>query len=212
MESVERIYPNETVRAISEFLFVETPPSELGQCDLTVVLGNDFIDGTMLEVRRLLDAGVILPDSKIVLSGATGLLNAGKEKECLRLFRSGTEKFGISPSMFVLEDRASNSYENLAFTRELIETDREHFPDRRSLNDFCRILFIGKSFMMRRVEMCARRLDYPPEKLAYYGTVDRDGRDIGKDSWWKSETAASRVYGELERIGKYAAAGDLSAF
>ena len=66
--------------------------------------------------------------------------------------------------------------------------------------------------MMRRAEMCARRLCYPMEKLAYYGTVDREGRNIGKDSWWLNDIAVNRVFGEIERIGKYAAGGDLSVF
>ncbi len=59
--------------------------------------------------------------------------------------------------------------------------------------------------------MCARRLGYPMERLAFYGTVDREGRNIGKDCWWLSDPATSRVYGEIERIGKYAAGGDLTA-
>ena len=211
MESMTIQYPNDTVRAISEFLFLETPASDLGLCDLTIVLGNDFIDGTMREVRRLLDLGVIAPESKIVLSGATGLLNAGKEKECIRMFRSGVETFGIAPERLVMEDQATNSYQNLAFTKKLIEEDRAAFPDKRDLDSFARILIIGKSFMMRRAEMCARRLDYPMEKLAYFGTVDREGRNIGKDSWWLNDSAIARVYAEIERIGKYAGGGDLSA-
>ncbi len=204
------LYPNETIRAISEFLFLETPVSELGQCDLTIVMGNDFIDGTMMEVRKLLDTGVILPESKIILSGATGLLNAGKEKECVRMFRSGVEKYGLSTDRLVMEDRATNSYENLAFTKDLIENDMTAFPDKRELSSFNRILIIAKSFMMRRTEMCARRLGYPIEKLVYFGTVDRAGRNIGKDSWWLSESATARVFAEIERIGKYAAGGDLA--
>ena len=211
MESMTIQYPHDTVRAISEFLFFETPASEMGQCDLTIVLGNDFIDGTMREVRRLLDLGVIAPDSKIILSGATGLLNAGKEKECIRMYRSGVGKFGISPEQLVMEDQATNSYQNLAFTKKLIEENAAVFPDKRDLNAFDRILIVGKAFMMRRAEMCARRLCYPMDKLAYFGTVDREGRNIGKDSWWLNETAIARVYAEIERIGKYAASGDLSA-
>lgn len=212
MESKTIKYPNDTIRSISDFLFVETPFSELGQCDLTIVLGNDFIDGTMKEVKKLLDLGVIIPGSKIVLSGATGLLNAGKEKECIRMFRSGVDKYGISSDQLVMEDRATNSFQNLAFTKEMIKSNHKIFPESRSVIEFDRILIIGKAFMMRRVEMCARRLDYPIDRLVFYGTVDRDGRNIGKDSWWLSEVAIKRVFGEIERIGKYAAGGDLEIF
>ena len=122
------------------------------------------------------------------------------------------EKFGLPPERLVLEDQATNSYENLAFTKKLIEENEVLFSDARELGAFGRILIIGKSFMMRRVEMCARRLGYPMEKLAYFGTVDREGRNIGKDCWWLNESAVARVFGEIERIGKYAAEGDLSVF
>ena len=208
----EVLYPNDTVRAITEFLFIETPFNDLGVCDLTIVLGNDYIDGTMKEVRRLIDSGIIAKNGKVVLSGATGLLNAGKQKECIRLFRSGVEKYDISPGLFVLEDKATNCYQNLSFTKELIEVDQKNFPGKITLENFERILIIGKAFMLRRAEMCARKLAYPMGKLAFFGTVDREGRNIGKDSWWKSEPARTRVYGESERIGKYAAGGDLSIF
>ena len=205
-------YPNETIRAISEFLFVETPISELEPCDLAIVLGSDYIDGTMAEVRMLLNQGIITPESKIILSGATGLLNTGKEKECIRMYRSGVEKFHISSEQMIMEDRATNSYQNLEYAKELIESDRDHFTDHSTLDSYQHILLIGKSFMLRRVEMCARRLEYPMEKLSYYGIVDREGKNIGKDSWWLDPFAVKRVYGEIERIGKYATNGDLSAF
>ncbi len=210
MELIE--YPNETIRAISDFLFVETPISELGQCDLIIVLGNDQIDGTMKEVKKLLDVGVINNSSKIILSGATGSLNHGKEKECIRLFRTGVEKYSIPPELMILEPEATNTYQNLEYTKRMIETDSDTFPLKCNLNCYERILFIGKAFMMRRVEMTARRLGYPMDKLAYYGTVDREGKNIGKDCWWQSEAAIIRVFGELERIGKYAAGGDLRIF
>ncbi len=205
-------YPNETIRAISEFLFQETDRDALGYCDLTIVMGNDYIDGTMREVRHLLDAGVIMHESRIILSGATGSLNSGKEKECIRMYRSGVEKFGISSNQMVLEDQATNSYQNLDYSKRLVENNRDAFLDHSSLDSFSRILIIGKAFMLRRAEMCARQLKYPMEKLVYYGTVDHEGRNIGKDTWWKSESASQRVFEEIERIGKYSVKGDLSIF
>lgn len=206
------LYPNETIRAITEFLFMETPLNEIGVCDLTIVLGNDYIDGTMKEVRRLIDLGVISKKGKVILSGATGSLDSGKPKECIRLFRSGVDKYNIPPRLLVLEDRATNCYQNFEFTKALIEADQKHFRGKNNLDSFERILIIGKAFMLRRAQMCARKLAYPMDKLAFFGTVDREGRNIGKDCWWKSETARMRVYGEIERIGKYAASGDLSVF
>ena len=58
--------------------------------------------------------------------------------------------------------------------------------------------------------MYAAKLGYPVEKMQYYGTVDREGRNIGKDCWWESQTAIERVLAEIKRIGEYGLSGDLS--
>ena len=60
--------------------------------------------------------------------------------------------------------------------------------------------------------MYVSKLGYPAEKMQYYGTVDREGKNIGADIWWKSDEAIERVMAEVERIGKYYAKGDLSIF
>lgn len=65
-----------------------------------------MIDGTMMEVNKLLLDNKIRADAKIILSGATGSLNAGKENECDRLLQSGISKFGMPAKMFLLENRA----------------------------------------------------------------------------------------------------------
>jgi len=58
--------------------------------------------------------------------------------------------------------------------------------------------------------MYASKLGYPMENMQYYGVADREGRNIAKDSWWKSEVAIERVMAEVERIGKYYATGNMS--
>ena len=80
------------------------------------------------------------------------------------------------------------------------------------MDKFSSILCIGKAFLMRRASMYAAKLEYPREKMQYYGTVDTHGKNIGADSWWKSEDAINRVMAEIERIVKYYAGGDLSIF
>jgi uncharacterized SAM-binding protein YcdF (DUF218 family) len=194
-------YPSNTIKAITEFLFIETENIE--PSDLVIVLGNDMIDGTMMEVNRLYISGKITMNAKIILTGATGSLNAGKENECDSLYRSGTQKYGMSPSLFVLENEATNAYQNFIYSKQIIES-------LGGFEKFNHILCIGKAFLLRRASMYAAKLNYPTDKIQYYGTVDRDGRNIGKDSWWKSEAATTRVLAEIKRIGEYGMAGDLS--
>lgn len=198
-------YPSESIKAITEFLFLETPYESIIPSDLVLVLGNDMIDGTMADVKRLIIDKKIKNDALILLTGATGTLNAGKEKECIRLFRSGTEKYGIPKDLFVLEDKATNAYENFVYSKELIET-------LGGFSRFSNILCIGKAFLLRRASMYAAKTGYPSEKMQYYGTVDYEGRNIGRNCWWENPSAIERVLAEIRRIGEYGLAGDLSIF
>lgn len=69
---------------------------------------------------------------------------------------------------------------------------------------------IGRAFMTRRAKMCTAACGYPTEKIDFYGTVDRTGKNIGPDSWWKSSDATKRVLEEIERVAKHSLKGDLS--
>lgn len=197
------LYPSETIKAITEFLFLETEYKEIVPSDLVLVLGNDMIDGTMEEVNRLYVDKKITEDAKIILTGATGLLDAKKENECDRLFKSGVSKFGMPEKLFILENKATNAYLNFVYSKDIIDS-------LGGFEKFENILCIGKAFLMRRASMYAAKLGYPHEKMQYFGTVDVNGRNIGKDTWWKSQRAIERVLAEIKRIGEYGMAGDLS--
>ncbi len=198
-------YPSETIRAITDFLFIGTDECELHPSDLVLVLGNDYIDGTMETVCKLYQSGKIKWDAKVILSGATGSLNAGKALECDRLYESAVEKFKMPPELFIKEPQATNAYLNFLYSKEIIE-------DLGGFEKFCSILCIGKAFLMRRASMYAAKLSYPSEKMQYLGTVDAKGRNIGPDTWWKSQVSIERVLGEIKRIGEYGISGDLSIF
>lgn len=202
---MEYNYPTETIRAITEFLFIGTEECDLNPSDLVLVLGNDYIDGTMEAVCRLYQSGKILPDATIILSGATGSLDAGKAPECDRLFTSGVENFFMPPEIFLKENRATNAKENFLYSKELIETIG-------GFGAFKHILCIGKAFLLRRASMYAANFQYPADKLQYWGTVDAEGRNIGKYTWWKNKPAIERVLAEIRRIGEYALSGDLSIY
>lgn len=197
--------PSKTIDAITDFLFIGAKKDNLLPSDLVLVLGNDQIEGTVAEIHDLYSNGTILPNALIILSGATGLLNQGKELECNRLYDCAVEKYGMPENMFIKEAKAKNACQNFEFSKDII----------CSLGGFeCykNILCIGKAFLLRRASMYAAKFDYPPEKMQYFGTVDIDGKNIGPDTWWKSDAAIERVMAEIERIGKYYANGDLSIF
>lgn len=109
-------YPSETIRAITDFLFIGTVESRLNPSDLVLVLGNDYIDGTIEVVYGLYQSGKIKRDAKIILSGATGSLSAGKALECDRLYESAVEKFKMPSELFIKESQATNAYLNFLYS------------------------------------------------------------------------------------------------
>lgn len=105
--------------------------------------------------------------------------------------------------LFIKERQATNAYQNFLYSKQII-------MDLGGFERFPSILCIGKAFLLRRASMYAAKLGYPADKMQYYGTVDHEGRNIGKDTWWKSDTAIERVLAEIKRIGEYGLKGDLS--
>lgn len=199
------IYPSEIIKGITEFLFIGKEKENLKESGLVIVLGNDYIEGTVKELFCLYQEGIILPDARIILTGATGSLNAGKELECVRMYRCAVDEYHMPQELFIQEPNAKNTCQNFEFSKPIIEGIG-------GFDAFQNILCIGKAFLLRRASMYAARFHYPSEKMQYYGTVDTEGRNIGPETWWKNEEATSRVMAEIERIGKYYSSGDLSIF
>lgn len=198
-------YPSTTIAAITQFLFIGSEKKDLEPSDLVIVLGNELIDGTIHEINDMFLKGIIRENATIILSGATGSLNAGDELECNRLYECAVEKYHMPSHLFVKENKATNAYLNFLYSKELIQ-------QMGGFEKYSSILCIGKAFLLRRASMYVSKLGYPAEKMQYYGTVDRAGKNISADTWWKSDEAIKRVMAEVERIGKYYAKGDLSIF
>jgi len=195
---------SETIDAITKFLFIGKEEQELDIYDLVIFLGNNDIIGSADALKLLWNTNHININSKVVLSGNVGLLNQGEEPEAKRIYEAVILK-GLPKEIFVIEDKATNTLENLKFSKPIAEMTKP-------LNKYNKILFIGKAFMARRAIMCASACEYPVDKIDFYGTVDRNGKNIGPDSWWKKEESTTRVLEEIKRIADYSLKGDLSIY
>ena len=195
-------YPSETIEAITRFLFVGEPIEKLGEYDLVIVLGNNLIELTVDELKQLWDKGHIADGAKIILSGKVGSLNREDAPEAEDMFKMALKK-GLPEKSFILEPESCNAYENFLFSRKKVD-------ELGGFDKFSSILCIGQAFLLRRAKMCAAKCGYPQDKLSYYGTVDKEGRNIGPDTWWTSDIARTRVMEEIGRIATYTLKGDLS--
>ena len=193
---------SETINAITKFLFIGKEESNLKTYELVIFLGNDDIEGNANAIKMLWDTGHINLNSTVILSGNVGSLNQGKEPEAIRLFNAVVD-IGLPREIFVLEKQATNALENFKFSKPMAEQIKP-------LEKFNGILCIGRAFMCRRAKMCASACGYPTEAIDFYGTVDKKGKNIGPNSWWKNEAAIKSVLEELKRVAEYTLKGDLS--
>lgn len=198
-------YPSKTVEAITNFLFIGEEKEQLKKSDLVIVLGNHIIDIMMGELADLYNIGKIKKEATIILSGATGDMTKGQALECDQMYESAVEQYGMPASLFLKEPKATNAYLNMVYAKDLI-------LEQGGFENYEQILCVGNSFLLRRASMYASKLEYPMERMQFFGVYDRDGRNISPDGWWKSEVSVQRVMAEIERIGKYYATGNMSIF
>ena len=100
--------------------------------------------------RRLIAASAYLkryPDARGVLSGGRGLNEALTEAEVMRRYLVDD---GIAPSRIFLEVRATSTYENLRYSKEVTAKAGAREGDR--------ICVVSNDFHLLRVRMLARRL------------------------------------------------------
>ncbi len=189
----------ENIEAISNFLFIEDDIKNLRKSDLLIILCNNNLKGITQLFDDLFKREVIDDNTLVVISGNRGLLDNFEGTECDNVYNILVNDYNYNSKMFVLKKNATNIYENLVFSKNII----------KDFSKYNNILIMGAAFALRRIKMCASKLDYPLDKIQYIGTVDKEGRNCGKDNWWMNEEAKIRVYQELERNGKYLVKGDL---
>ncbi|MBU2592618.1 MAG: YdcF family protein [Patescibacteria group bacterium] len=180
-----------TIQAISDFLFL---PANLEKAELIFVFGHSYLS-TMDEVKKLYDKKY---SNRILITGhSKGRL---KDIEADRFFKRGGE-LGIPEKIFLLERKATNTKENILFSKPIIEKEI-------GFKNIKTILFVCKTFHTRRVLMTARKFFPANIKFCFYPVIDE--RNIQKNNWWKDDIARNRVLEEIKRIGEYALRGDLS--
>ena len=139
---------------------------------------------------------------KIFITGHSA--NKDREPEALRFFRRGLEQ-KIPEQTMLFEAEATNSYENLLFTKKALAQAGLLSKQTKG------ILFVGKAFVARRIFMTAKKLDYPDSNgWCYYPTVDTAGLNRTRQTWSQSPLATKRVLEEMNRIARYTLQGDLA--
>lgn len=136
--------------ALLAFVILSNNTIVTGTPDTVVVLGANLWNHkpSPILVARLETATVYLkqhPETEVVVTGGMGDDEPISEASCMAQF---LEEHGIAPERIYQEDKATNTYENLKFTKALLE-------ERGKATDH--LLVVSSSAHLARVRMLAQR-------------------------------------------------------
>lgn len=135
---------------ISCFMIKAARDNPKGRDTTVVVLGCKVKDGRpSLMLRRRLDAAYSYleeyPNVTVIVSGGKGDDELISEAECMKDY---LESKGIKPNRIIMEDKSESTYENLKYSKEIIE--------KNGLNK--KITIVSDGYHQLRAEMIASEL------------------------------------------------------
>ena len=142
------------VFAATEGFIIHASRGNPGDSDYLLVLGAKVNEnGPSLALRNRIDAAydylTAHPDCIAILSGGQGSDEPMTEAQCM--FRELTAR-GIDPSRLWLEDQSTNTWENLKFSRALLEENTGSAPEQ--------IALVSSEFHLFRAGLFARRFGF----------------------------------------------------
>ena len=178
---------------ITNLLFVCDEPEI---ADLIMVFGAANESDMVRRTRRgveLYKAGFA---SRLLVSGG-GVL-ARSRPEARRMADIALE-MGVPVADLLVEDRSANTFENVQFSCELLQTHS-------LLEELDTVLLVSSEWHMRRLLLTAKK--FMPAKIRFlcYPTLDRCNRT----TWTNSELCRSEVENEAMLIGTFLETGALS--
>lgn len=179
-----------SINSITNFLFYETSkiPKKI---DLVLILGNDF-EQTSNHAYDLIKG---IKYEKILITGG----NYIKDKKESDLFKETLIEIGIKEKDILIENKATNTKENIIFSKQLLSEEKFNFK-------YKKVLVICKSFHTRRVLMTLNNFFYKDIKIYFHPIQDWY---IDKFNWFRNEKSKKRIFEELIRIWEYSLKKDL---
>lgn len=119
--------------AVELMIFLGASVKETNHLDYVVVLGAKVnADGVSKSLKKRLDRAVGYmeenPDTILVLSGGQGNDEPVSEARAMYDYLTG---YGVKPEQLIIENQSTNTTENMAFSKQLIEADQKIRRERR---------------------------------------------------------------------------------
>ena len=193
--AVEDLSPEE-IKHITQTVFVASEPQPT---DLLFVFGTSTIDSDALEsVARDCQKGRF---PKVLVTGLSGRLYSETGKPVAHIMRDELIIRGIPSDVILVQDRSTNTLEDVAFSLEVLE---KHDISPESIAFLCKAHHSGRCLRTLRRFFPAQTLS-PITYLAEY-----EGVKVSKADWYEHEVSGGRVYGEYLRIIEYTRRGDIA--
>ncbi|WP_442601817.1 YdcF family protein [Paenibacillus sp. KN14-4R] len=113
--------------------------------------------------------------------------------------KSAAINLGINESDILLEEKSTNTKQNILFTKALLE-------DSYGLSNIKRIILVTNFFHLRRCLLSMKTFMPDWIKYSLCGVLDINTRP---DNWWTNEKGKTRVMNEVERLIKYTRSKDI---
>ena len=194
--AVENLSP-EKIEDITQTVFVVSESNQAS--DLLFIFGTSTIDGEILEsVARDCQQGHFL---KVMVTGLSGRLHSETGKPVAHIMRDELITRGIPPDIILVQDRSTNTLEDVAFSLDILEKSNIS-PES--------IAFLCKAHHSGRCLRTLRRF-FPSQILSPVTYVaEYDGVKVSNGDWYQHEGSRGRVYGEYLRIIEYTRRGDIA--
>ncbi len=116
------------------------------------------------------------------------------------LFRQILVEGGIDRRIILVEDRSTNTLENVLFGKEILA---ERGIEPKSILAACKSHHAGRAVRTLKKQFPDAAISCIVWDPSY------DGVRVGRDNWRETEVGRGRVYGEFLRIQAYAKKGDI---
>ena len=186
----------EEIKHITQTVFVASEPQP---AELLFIFGTSSIDSEILDAV----ACDYLQDRfpKILVTGLSGRLYYETGRPLASIMRDELIARGVSSDAILVQDRSTNTLEDVAFSLDVLE---QHNISPNSIAFLCKAHHSGR---------CLRTLRkfFPFQTLSPITYVaEYDGVKVSKEDWYQHEISRGRVYGEYLRIIRYTERGDLA--
>lgn len=175
---------------VTKYIFIEAKPQK---ADLIFIFGTATYKNVAEKAYELYKKGLA---SKIMISG--GLNEITNENES-KMISEELISLGVKRKDIILEDKSTNTLENVLFSKKVIE-------EKIGFKNIKKVLLVVKNYHSRRAMMTFKK--YFPKSVEFL-PIPYKVFDFTKSSWFETEKGKEKVVGEYNKIKQYLKEGDI---